>query len=150
VVLQSIRYLPTKSNREIGRVEKEVNTLILKVVNERKEAGLGNDLLHMILEAATTSGFSQDETERFIVDNCKNIYLAGYETTAISTTWTLMLLASNPEWQDRVRAEVLEVCGGQMPDADMVRKMKTVSVYYRVLMLFSRLVYNRDDHYSIF
>jgi hypothetical protein len=38
-----------------------------------------------------------------------------------------MLLASNQEWQAKVRAEVVEVCGGQMPDVDMIRKMKTVS-----------------------
>jgi hypothetical protein len=39
-----------------------------------------------------------------------------------------MLLAANQEWQDRVRAEVLEVCGsGCLPDADMLRKMKQVS-----------------------
>jgi cytochrome P450 len=125
----AIRYLPTKSNRETWRLEKEVRTLILKAVKEGKEAASGNDLLHMILEAATNSEFSQDETDSFIVDNCKDIYLAGYETTAVSATWTLMLLASNPEWQARVRAEVLDVCGGQMPDADSIRKMKTVRTF---------------------
>ncbi len=78
MVLQSIRYLPTKSNREIWRLEKEVGALILKVAKERKEEASGNyDLLHMILEAATNSGFSLDETDSFIVDNCKNMYLAG-------------------------------------------------------------------------
>ncbi|XP_059446419.1 cytochrome P450 714C2-like [Corylus avellana] len=128
-VLQSIRYLPTKSNRETWKLEKDVRALILKVAKERKEATSGNyDLLHMILEAATNSGFSQHETDRFIVDNCKNIYLAGYETTAVSATWTLMLLASKPEWQARVRAEVVEVCGGQMSDADTVRKMKILTM----------------------
>jgi cytochrome P450 len=129
VVLQSIRYLPTKNNREIRRLEKEVRSLILMTIKERKEAASEHDLLNKILEAATNSDFSQDEKDRFVVDNCINIYLAGYETTAVSATWTLMLLASNPEWQARVRAEVLQVCGGQMPDADMVRKMKVVSVY---------------------
>ncbi|KAJ9698934.1 hypothetical protein PVL29_007819 [Vitis rotundifolia] len=63
---------------------------------------------------------------RFIVDNCKNIYLAGYETTAVSAIWCLMLLASNQEWQDRVREDVLQVCKGQSPDANMLRKMKSV------------------------
>jgi cytochrome P450 len=129
VVLQAIRYVPTKSNRETWRLEKEVNTLILKAVKERKEEASENyDLLQMILEAATNSDFSRDETDRFVVDNCKTIYFARYETTAVSATWTLMLLASNPEWQARVRAEVL-VCGGQMRH-DVVRKMKTVSVLY--------------------
>jgi cytochrome P450 len=126
------RYLPTKSNRETWKLEKEVRSLILKVVKERKEGGASeNDLLDMILGGATNSEFGEDETDRFIVDNCKNIYLAGYETTAVSATWTLMLLASNPEWQQRVRAEVRELCAdGPLVDADMVRKMKTVSVIY--------------------
>ncbi|XP_059433713.1 cytochrome P450 714C2-like [Corylus avellana] len=126
--IPGMRYLPTQSNREIWRLEKEIRALILKVVKERKEEASGNDLLHTILEAATDSDFSQDETDRFIVDNCKSIYFAGYETTAVSATWTLMLLASNPEWQARVRAEVLQVCGGQMPDAHMVRKMKVLTM----------------------
>ena len=102
----------------------------MKVVKERKEGASENDLLQMIIEGATNNDFGQDETDRFIVDNCKNIYLAGYETTAVSATWTLMLLASNPEWQQRVRSEVLKICADQMPNADMVRKMKTVSIIY--------------------
>ncbi|XP_059434193.1 cytochrome P450 714C2-like isoform X2 [Corylus avellana] len=126
--IPGMRYFPTKSSREIWRLEKEIRALILKAVKERKQEASGNDLLHTILEAATNGGFSQDETDRFIVDNCKNIYSAGYENTAVSATWTLMLLASNPEWQARVRAEVLQVCGSQMPDADMVRKMKTLTM----------------------
>ncbi|KAF8364680.1 hypothetical protein HHK36_033360 [Tetracentron sinense] len=123
-----MRYLPTKSNREIWGLEKDIRSLILKVVKERKEATYEKDLLQMILEGAKNSDLGQDATDRFIVDNCKNIYLAGYETTAVSATWAMMLLASSPEWQARVRAEVLEVCGGQIPDADMIRKMKLLTM----------------------
>ncbi|CAL8998772.1 unnamed protein product [Prunus brigantina] len=36
----------------------------------------------MILEGARNTDLSPEATDRFIVDNCKNIYLAGYETTA--------------------------------------------------------------------
>lgn len=82
----------------------------------------------MILESFSSSDLGQAKIDGFIVDNCKNIYLAGYETTAVSATWTLMLLASNPEWQDRVRAEVVEICGDELPDNDRLRKMKTVSL----------------------
>ncbi|KAF8394786.1 hypothetical protein HHK36_018722 [Tetracentron sinense] len=123
-----LRYLPTKSNREIWRLEKEIRSLILKVVKEREEATHEKDLLQMVLEGAKKSDLGQDATDRFIVDNCKNIYLAGYETTAVSATWSLMLLASSPEWQARVRAEVLEICGGHMPDADMLRRMKLLTM----------------------
>ena len=67
------RHLPTKSKREIRRLEKEVHSLIMKVVKERKERASENDLLQMIIEGATNTDFGQDETDHFIVDNCKNI-----------------------------------------------------------------------------
>ncbi|KAL5537891.1 hypothetical protein UlMin_045592 [Ulmus minor] len=122
------RYLPTKNKREAWALEKEVKDLILQVVNQRKEASREKDLLQMVLEGAKNSNLSREATDRFIVDNCKNIYLAGYETTAVSATWLFMLLAMNPDWQERVRAEVLEICGGRVPDNDMLRKMKQLTM----------------------
>ena len=80
----------------------------------------------MSIEGAKESDFSREETDRFIVDNCKNIYLAGYETSSLTATWCLMLLAANQDWQERVRAEVLQICQGRNPDADMLNKMKQV------------------------
>ncbi|KAF8398480.1 hypothetical protein HHK36_017409 [Tetracentron sinense] len=110
-----LRYLPTKSNREIWRLEKEIQSMILKIVKERSKDSCEKDLLQMIIEGANSGDIGADtSSEQFIVDNCKNIYLAGYETTAISALWGLMLLASHPEWQGRVRAEVFEVCGGKV------------------------------------
>ncbi|CAN2060040.1 unnamed protein product [Malus fusca] len=126
--IPGMRHLPTKSNREVWALEKEASALILQVVKERRAAENEKDLLQIILESAKNSNLSQEATDRFIVDNCKNIYLAGYETTAVAATWCLMLLASNQEWQERVRAEALQVCQGHIPDADMVRNMKQLTM----------------------
>ncbi|KAL0458977.1 UNVERIFIED_CONTAM: cytochrome [Sesamum latifolium] len=126
--IPGMRHLPTKSNREAWALEKEVKTLIMNVVKERNEAGSENDLLQMVIVGAKNSNLSRDAIDRFIVDNCKNIYLAGYETTAVSATWCLMLLAAHPEWQERIRAEVLDICKGQIPDAEMIRKMKLLTM----------------------
>ncbi|XWS75271.1 hypothetical protein CRYUN_Cryun01aG0071800 [Craigia yunnanensis] len=135
--IPGMRYLPIKMNRETRRLEKEIRTLILKVVKEREEGASEKDLLQMILEGAKSNDSGQDETNRFIVDNCKNMYLAGYETSAVTATWTLMLLALYPEWQEKVREEILEICGGQLPNADMLLKMKTVTmVINEVLRLY--------------
>ncbi|KAF9595778.1 hypothetical protein IFM89_004180 [Coptis chinensis] len=109
VGVPGLRYIPTKNNREIWKLEKEVALLILKVVRERKEAEFEKDLLQMILEAASNDEVSLDSIEGFIVDNCKNIYFAGHETTATSASWILMLLASHSEWQRRVRDELTMV-----------------------------------------
>ncbi|KAF8009000.1 hypothetical protein BT93_J0096 [Corymbia citriodora subsp. variegata] len=128
--IPGFRYLPTKSNRETWKLEREDRSLILKVVKGRKEATSEQDLLKMILEGAENSSEMGrgEATDRFIVDNCKNIYLAGYETTAFAASWTLMLLASNLRWQAKVREEVMQVMrSGQLSDADMIRKMKTIS-----------------------
>ncbi|KAL5569541.1 hypothetical protein UlMin_026116 [Ulmus minor] len=143
------RYLPTKSNRETQRLEKEIRELILKVVKERKETTSRekqSDLLEMLLEGArNNSDLDQDTIDNFIVDNCKNIYFAGYETTALTAGWALMLFASNPEWQHRAREEVMQICGGQLPDHDMLRKMKVLTMVinetlrlYPVTLIFSR------------
>ncbi|XP_055832205.1 cytochrome P450 714C2-like [Solanum dulcamara] len=129
--IPGIRYIPSKNNRETWGLEKEIKALILKIVKEkRSEAGGSNqkDLLQMVLEGATINMTTQNAIDNFIVDNCKNIYLAGYETTAVAATWCIMLLASNPNWQQRVRDEVVQICKGQIPDANMIRQMKQLTM----------------------
>lgn len=113
--------------------------MILGIVKEREESKSEKDLLQSILEGAKADNISLDLTDQFIVDNCKNIYFAGHDTTAVTAAWTMMLLASNPDWQRRAREEVVEVCGGQLPDADMIRKMKIVRTnsLYRHLNIIS-------------
>ncbi|KAH6759527.1 hypothetical protein C2S52_022953 [Perilla frutescens var. hirtella] len=123
-----IRHFPTKSNREAWALEKEIKALILKVVKERYETGFEKDLLQKVLESANESDLSPNLVDQFVVDNCKNIYFAGYETTATSATWCLMLLASNPQWQQQIREEVVGICKGQIPDSEMVRKMKLLTM----------------------
>ncbi|XP_022155742.1 cytochrome P450 714C2-like isoform X2 [Momordica charantia] len=108
------RYIPTKNNREMWKLEKEIESMVLKVVNERIEhSSHDQDLLQMILEGAESLGKDDKSLnisrDKFIVDNCKNIYFAGHETTAITASWCLMLLAAHPDWQARARSELTMV-----------------------------------------
>lgn len=107
--------------------------MILKVVKQRTEVADGKDLLQMILDGAKFYGGVDSPSlgitrDKFIVDNCKNIYFAGHETTAITAAWILMLLAAYPAWQTRVREEVQEICKGGVPDAEMLRSMKVLTM----------------------
>ena len=67
--------------------------------------------------------------EEFVVDNRKNIYFAGYETTAVTAAWCMMLLALHPEWQDLVRDEAC--AAGAAPDFASLHKMKKVNFFIR-------------------
>ncbi|KAL0007490.1 hypothetical protein SO802_008992 [Lithocarpus litseifolius] len=125
--IPGLRFLPSKTNRQIWKLEKEIDSMIVKVVKQRMETSYEKDLLQMLLEGAKNSGEynslcsdSDISCDKFVMDNCKNIYIAGHETVALTASWCLMLLAAYPEWQDRARAEVLEICKDGIPDADML------------------------------
>nr|AYM55636.1 cytochrome p450 [Croton stellatopilosus] len=133
------RLLPTKSNKLIWRLQKEVETLILEIVNSRRKNGQGSaekDLLQAMLENASNTDDlnlkNAYKIDKIIVDNCKNIYFAGQETTALTASWCLMLLALYPEWQQRIRTEILDICGDKITecllDLDKLRQLKTLNM----------------------
>jgi len=62
-----------------------------------------------------------------MIDECKTFFFAGHETSALLLTWAIMLLATNPSWQDRARAEVASVCGDAPPTADHLPRLTVVS-----------------------
>lgn len=86
----------------------------------------GENLIQILMEGANKGNIGSSTPEQFVVDNCKDLYLAAFEVTGIAAIWGLMLLAAHPEWQARARAEILEVCGNKTPDAEMLGKMKVV------------------------
>ncbi|KAJ1387502.1 Cytochrome P450 [Sesbania bispinosa] len=133
----------TKKQNEITSLEREIESLIWELVEERKRecsetSSSEKDLMQLLLEAAMTDqSLGKDFSKRFIVDNCKNIYFAGHETTAVAASWCLMLLALHPEWQARIRTEVAEHCPNGIPDADSLPLLKTVTmVIQEVLRLY--------------
>ncbi|KAA0033319.1 hypothetical protein IC582_010487 [Cucumis melo] len=131
--IPGFRYLPTKNNRQIWKLEKEVELMVLDVVNKRiEQCSNEKDLLQIIIEGGkclNEDGNSlKISRDKFIVDNCKNIYFAGHETTSITTSWCLMLLAIHQDWQARVRSEVLECCQDRALDVETIKNMKTLTM----------------------
>jgi cytochrome P450 len=134
--ISSLRHLPTGKNRRIWRLTHEIRSLILELAGERRAEAAAtalDDFLGSIIENSR----GQPRADDFVVDNCKNIYFAGHETSAVTATWCLMLLAAHPDWQRRARAEVLDVCRGATPDFEAVARMRTVhAVVLETLRLF--------------
>ncbi|KAI5684276.1 hypothetical protein M9H77_05504 [Catharanthus roseus] len=126
------RFFPSKYNREIKSLKMEVERLLMEIIQSRKDCveigrstSYGNDLLGLLLNEMQkkkgNDGFSLNL--QLIMDECKTFFFAGHETTALLLTWTVMLLASNPSWQEKVRAEVNQVCNGQTPSVDQLSKL---------------------------
>lgn len=135
----TIRFLSNKVQREVKSLEKEIETLIWEAVQEReqecsKRCSSEKDLMQWILDGAINDqDLSKESSKQLIVDNCKNIYFAGHESTAVAASWCLMLLALHPEWQHHIRAEVDELCKRNgdtdfVLDADSLLKMKSVTM----------------------
>lgn len=129
----------------MGKLEREVESLIWELVEQRKRQVLSSsekDLMHLLLEAAKSEeGVAGNDmsSKKFIVDNCKNIYFAGHETTATAASWTLMLLALHPHWQSELAQELTQFCPDGIPNADILPNLKKVmlNTYRILLMIFS-------------
>lgn len=113
----------------------EVERLLMEIIQSRKDcmeigrsSSYGNDLLGILLnemEKERRGGKFKINLE-LIMDECKTFFFAGHETTALLLTWTVMLLATNPHWQQKVRDEVNKVCHGGVPSLDHLPKLTLV------------------------
>ena len=91
----------------------EFDQSIINIIEERR--GLKDkpiDLLTMLLEA-TDSESGDSMTNRQLRDELVTIHAAGHETSSNALSWTLYLLAQNPEVLAKLRTEIQNVLGNQ-------------------------------------
>ncbi|KAF2320450.1 hypothetical protein GH714_027542 [Hevea brasiliensis] len=98
------------------------------------------DLLGLLLEENHEEGRlgkTLTLTTRELVDECKTFFFGGHETTALALTWTLLLLAVHPEWQNQLREEITQVTGNKEIDFSMLAGLKKMKwVMDEVLRLY--------------
>lgn len=87
------------------------------LADERAAAGGGGDFFGELV-AALHARYPAAEARELAVDNAVAFYVAGHETTANALTWTIYLLAAQPQLQDELRAEVRAALAGGMHDLD--------------------------------
>lgn len=141
------RFLPTAVNRHRWSLNSRIQTALLQIIQNRIHSSkmegadlYGDDLLGMMMAAnkkelqGSQKNLSMSMQE--IMDECKFFFFAGHETTSTLLTWTLMLLSSSLEWQQRARAEVVDVCGkSTAPDGNSLPHLKIVRLHKSALFL---------------
>ena len=105
--------------------------------------GYGDDLLGLMLEAWSPerqTGSDGKLTTQEVIDECKTFFGAGQETTSTLLVWAMFLLSTHPQWQEKVREEVLREFsgdaggGGGVPNTDVLARLKLVQ-YIRIISL---------------
>ncbi|XP_028763757.1 cytochrome P450 716A67-like [Neltuma alba] len=146
------RFVPTKENKRMKAIDRNVEATLEYIINKKEEAMKAgettpNDLLGILLESNLKEIEEQGNKKNVglsmkdVIDECKLFYIAGQETTSALLVWTMMLLSKYPDWQARAREEVLRVFGNKKPDFDALSRLKIVTmILYEVLRLYPPIV----------
>jgi cytochrome P450 len=108
-----------KTRRSIAMLRGSVHDLI----RQRRASGTAPDDLMQRLMAARDPETGKTMSDEQLVDNLLTFYLAGHETTAKALTWTLYLLSREPEWEQRLLAEITAVAGNATITAEHIDKL---------------------------
>lgn len=125
-----------------GQVKKhlqlaEENDAIIRGIIEERVASHNevNDLLNMLLETRyedTGEGMSVEQ----LIDEIKILFIAGHETTANALTFTLQLLGSHLDVQQKVFEEILKI---ESESEDVVEQLQKMTYINAVLNESMRL-----------
>jgi cytochrome P450 len=98
--------LPIPHSKRYHHARDTLNSVIYKIINERRRSGEDKgDLLSMLLLAQDEKDGSE-MTDEQVRDEALTLFLAGHETTANALTWTLYLLSQNPEAEANLHKEL--------------------------------------------
>lgn len=144
------RYVPTKTNRRVKTISKEIRTLLRGIISRREKAmqkgePVGEDLLGMLMESNFGSKIQGHKNKKTglsiedVIEECNLFYFAGSETTSSLLVWTMVMLSVHQEWQDRAREEVVQVFGTNEPTTfDGLSCLKIVTmILYEVMRLYA-------------
>lgn len=110
-------WIPTPTHIRLLRAVKTLDRIVYRFIEERRTAGQDRgDLLTALLNARGEN--NERMSDQQLRDEVLTLFLAGHETTALALTWTLMLLAQNPDIMTRLQQEVDYALDGRPPTID--------------------------------
>lgn len=122
-ILPLPKWLPTPSKRRAQAAVTGLNRVVQRLIDEqRRDNRPHNDLLSMMLNARDEDGSQMTDAQ--VADECRTFLLAGHETTALTLSWSLCLLAKHPEVLAALQAEIDQILGDRLPTVDDIPRLK--------------------------
>ncbi|MBV7392838.1 cytochrome P450 [Mameliella sediminis] len=123
------RWVPRFFRRDTKTAARRIRRLIARLTEDRlvaiSKGTAPDDLATKIMttrDPETGETFSVDE----MVDQVAIFFLAGHETSASALGWALYLLATHPDWQDRLAAEAQALTTCDFADVAKLRISRDV------------------------
>jgi cytochrome P450 len=132
-----VRFLPTPGNKRHERAVRELDDVVYGLIRSRRaNDSQTDDLLSALVSMKDDDGVSMPEKQ--VRDEVLTLLLAGYETTALSLSWTFYLLAQNPVVEEKLLSELRLVLNGRSPTVEDYSKLTyTQAVVKEATRLYS-------------
>lgn len=128
------RFYKRRTKQSAARIRDLIGGLCAARQEQITDGTAPDDLATKIMTATDPETGAQFDTGE-MVDQVAIFFLAGHETSASALAWALYLLATHPEAQDRVAAEVAQT-PGHLSMADMPGLSFTRDVFREALRLY--------------
>lgn len=123
------RWMPRFFRRDTKAAARRIRTLITRLTEARLaaiDAGTAPDDLATKIMTTRDPETGQRFTAEEMVDQVAIFFLAGHETSASALGWALYLMATHPEWQDKVAAEAQALRSCAFSDISKLRISRDV------------------------
>jgi cytochrome P450 len=129
-------WVPSPGNLRLRRAVRRLDDIVFGFIRQRRESKeQKNDLLSLLIRARDEDGSQMTDAQ--LRDEAMTLFLAGHDTTALTLSWALYLLAQHPAIDARLFAEVRGVLGRHPPTvADLPRLRYTEHVLKEAMRLY--------------
>ncbi|WP_433733996.1 cytochrome P450 [Nocardia sp. CA-129566] len=116
------RSFPTPQVRRVTHKVGELDDLVRRLIAERRDGSDTADLLTALVRARDEDGRAMREED--LLNEIKTLLVAGHESPANALSWACQLLATHPEAEAALAAEVRQVLGERPPTFADVKQLR--------------------------
>jgi cytochrome P450 len=119
-------WVPTPETLRLKRALAELDRSVHDLIAAgRARREVGDDLLSRLISARHEDGSTMGDAE--LRDETMTLFLAGYETTALTLAWTWYLLARHKRVEDKLVSEWERVLSGKTPSVEDISNLPYTS-----------------------